>query len=69
MAEHPNVPRLRRGYEAYGAGDLATLRDMFADDEHAVGLLTGRAERAGKRIEQKVVHVFHLNAEGKVSDW
>ena len=27
------------------------------------------AERAGKRIEQKVVHVFHLNAEGKVSDW
>ena len=56
MAEHPNVQGLRRGYEAYGTGDLATLRDLLADDEHAVGLLTGMAERAGKRIEQKVVH-------------
>jgi uncharacterized protein len=115
MAEHPNVQRLRRGYEAYGTGDLATLRDMFADDiafhflghtplsgdynglgevlgyfgrlqqsgagfkfevhdlladdEHAIGLVTGTAERAGKRVEQKVVHVFHMNADGKVSDW
>jgi ketosteroid isomerase-like protein len=31
MADHPNVERLRRGYEAYARGDLATLRGMFAD--------------------------------------
>jgi ketosteroid isomerase-like protein len=31
MADHPNVERLRRGYEAYAKGDLAALRDMFAD--------------------------------------
>jgi uncharacterized protein len=115
MPEHPNVQRLRVGYEAYGRGDLATLRGLFADDidfhflghnrlsgdyhglgevlgyferlresgarfafdvhslladdEHGVGLLTGTADRAGRRVEQKVVHVFHLNAEGKVSGW
>jgi ketosteroid isomerase-like protein len=31
MLDHPNVERLRRGYEAYARGDLATLRGMFAD--------------------------------------
>ena len=31
MADHPNAERLRRGYEAYARGDLATLRGMFAD--------------------------------------
>jgi ketosteroid isomerase-like protein len=31
MADHPNVERLRRGYDAYARGDLATLRGMFAD--------------------------------------
>jgi ketosteroid isomerase-like protein len=115
MAEHPNLQRLRLGYEAYASGDLATLRELLADDvgfhflghtplsgdyqglggvlgyferlresgasftfevhalladdEHGVGLLRGMAERAGRRVEQKVVHVFHLNAEGKVTDW
>jgi ketosteroid isomerase-like protein len=115
MADHPNVERLRRGYEAYAKADLATLRGMFADDitfhflghsplsgaynglaevlgyfgklqqsgaafrfevhellagdEHAVALLAGTAERSGMRIEQKVVHVFHVNADGKVTDW
>ena len=107
MADHPNVERLRRGYEAYARGDLATLRGMFADtitfhflghtqlsgaynglsevlgyferlpeigaafrfEVHGVALLAGTAERTGERIEQKVVHVFHLNADGKVTDW
>jgi uncharacterized protein len=31
MADHPNVGRLRSGYEAYARGDLATLQGMFAD--------------------------------------
>jgi ketosteroid isomerase-like protein len=47
----------------------AILRGLLADDEHAVALLAGTAERAGKRIRQQVVPVFHLNADGKVTDW
>jgi hypothetical protein len=69
MTEHPNVERLRRGYAAYATGDLATLRGLLADDEHAVALLEGAAERSGKRTQQKVVHVVHLNADSKVTDW
>ena len=29
MAEHPNVERTRRGYDAFANGDLNTLRDLF----------------------------------------
>jgi ketosteroid isomerase-like protein len=32
MAEHPNVARLKKGYDAFASGDLDTLRDLFADD-------------------------------------
>src|SRR5512132_3956688 len=28
-----------------------------------------RRNGSGKRIEQKVVHVFHVNADGKATDW
>jgi ketosteroid isomerase-like protein len=45
------------------------VHDLLADDEHGVALLTGMAERSGERIEQKVVHVFHLDADGKVTEW
>lgn len=32
MAEHANIERVRRGYEAFAKGDLATLGEVFADD-------------------------------------
>jgi ketosteroid isomerase-like protein len=32
MAEHPNVIAIRRGYEAFAAGDMATLRDTWTED-------------------------------------
>ena len=32
MGEHSNVQRVRDGYEAFAKGDLATLREFFADD-------------------------------------
>jgi ketosteroid isomerase-like protein len=32
MSEHPNVQRLRNGYEAFGKGDFAALDDLFAED-------------------------------------
>ena len=32
MAEHPNVELLRKGYAAYGSGDMDTITELFADD-------------------------------------
>ena len=32
MAEHPNVGLMRRGYDAFAKGDMATLRELFADN-------------------------------------
>ena len=32
MAEHPNVALMKRGYEAFSKGDMATLTELFADD-------------------------------------
>jgi uncharacterized protein len=29
---HPNEDLIRRGYEAFGAADMATLGELFADD-------------------------------------
>jgi uncharacterized protein len=29
---HPNVDLVQRGYEAFAAGDIATLNELFADD-------------------------------------
>jgi ketosteroid isomerase-like protein len=52
-----------------GAAFTFEVHELLADDEHAVALLAGAAERSGKRTRQKVVHVFHLNADGRVTDW
>ena len=40
MTEHPNIDRARRGYAAFGSGDLATLSELIADDAvwHAQGV-------------------------------
>ena len=32
MAEHPNAELFRRGYNAFQAGDLDTVRSLFASD-------------------------------------
>ena len=32
MSEHPNVARLREGYEAFTKGDLPALDGLFAED-------------------------------------
>lgn len=32
MQENPNVDIVRRGYEAFGRGDLTTLLSLFAED-------------------------------------
>jgi ketosteroid isomerase-like protein len=111
---HPNEDLVRRGYEAFGTGDIATLQELFADDivwhfpgsspvsgdfngkaevlgwlaknaelsggtlrveahdvlandEHAVGLVKGTAEREGKALNDNGVQVFHVR-DGKVTE-
>jgi ketosteroid isomerase-like protein len=32
MSEHPNIGVLRRGYEAFADGDMATVRSVWTDD-------------------------------------
>ncbi|NEK56923.1 hypothetical protein GCU56_03435 [Geodermatophilus sabuli] len=51
MSEHPNVQRLRDGYDAFGKGDFSALDDLFAEDirwheggrSQLAGHLEGRA--------------------------
>ena len=40
MTEHSNVEQARRGYAAFGSGDLATLSELIADNAvwHAQGV-------------------------------
>jgi ketosteroid isomerase-like protein len=115
MGNHENVGLLRRGYEAFAAGDMATIDTLFADDivwhttgagplsgdykgkeavfgffgkllestggqleqdihdvlandEHGVVILTTRAKREGRSLDERGVHVFHLSA-GKVTEF
>jgi ketosteroid isomerase-like protein len=116
MAEHPNIQRLREGYDAFARGDLDALRerfapdivwhiggnsplagdykghdevfgyfmklaemtggtlkleihDLLANDTHAVALTRGSAQREGKSLDMNQVHVFHVNDEGKITEF
>ena len=116
MEDHPNVARLKKGYEAFAKGDMDTLNDLFADDivwhvpgnnplagdykgkeevfgffmkiaqetngtfgfemhdmlandRHSVVLADAHADRNGKQMRQKNVHIFHINDEAKVTEF
>ena len=45
MADHPNLELLRRGYAAYGSGDMDTINELFADD--LVWHVAGRSPLSG----------------------
>ena len=45
MSEHPNVERMRRGYEAFGKGDFEALRELITED--VVWHVAGRSPLAG----------------------
>ena len=112
---HPNEELLRRGYEAFGSGDMATLNELLSDDiiwhvpgkspvsgdykgkdqvfqffgqivqmtggsfkneihdllannEHGTVLVTTTADREGKHLDDRQVHVFHLK-DGKTTEF
>ncbi len=39
MTDHPNAKLLRKGYEAFASGDMATITELFSEDVvwHAPG--------------------------------
>ena len=44
------------------------IHDVLANDEHAVVMVVTRADREGKRLEDRQVHVLHVN-NGKVTEF
>jgi len=58
---------LGRQFELSEGTIRAEVHDVVANDEHAVSLITVRAERAGKQVVDNSVQVFHIR-DGKVSE-
>ena len=59
---HPNEALVRRGYEAFATGDMATLNELFADD--IVWHVPGRSQLAGDfRGKEEVFGNFQKVAE------
>jgi ketosteroid isomerase-like protein len=56
VAEHPDVERARRGYEAFAKGDLATLSELIADD--CTWHVTGAGHLSGDYHGQEQVFGF-----------
>ena len=56
MDEHPNAVRLRRAYEAFGHGDLATVGDLL--DDEIVYHFAGRGGLSGDYKGKQEVFAF-----------
>jgi ketosteroid isomerase-like protein len=56
MAEHPNVTLLKKGYEAFGKGDMGTLSELF--DQDATWHVPGESPLAGDHIGRDAVFAF-----------
>lgn len=56
MSDHPHLELLRRGYAAYGSGDLDTINELFADD--IVWHVAGRSPLAGDYTGKEQVFGF-----------
>lgn len=56
-----------RQAEATGGTFQLELHDVFANDEHAVALVRATAQRNGKSLDDRGVHVVHLR-DGKIAE-
>jgi ketosteroid isomerase-like protein len=45
------------------------LHEMFADDDHAIGISTIRARNGERTMEMKEIQVFHLTPDGKIREF
>ena len=65
MAEHPNEALVRRGYDAFSAGDMATLSELMAPD--VVHQVPGDTPLSGEHKGQS--EVFEMYGKiGELSD-
>ena len=44
------------------------IHDIVANDEHAIALVRTKPQRAGRELDSRAVHVWHL-AEGKLTEF
>ena len=58
---------LLRTYEACWGSITVEVHDVIASDEHAVALITVRAERQGRSLQDDTVQVFHIT-DGKATE-
>ncbi len=58
-----------RLYEETGGTVKIDVHDVLANDDHAVGIVLTSAERNGRRLDQKTVHVFNMTDDGRVSEF
>ena len=56
-----------RAVELSGGTFRTELHDVIANDEHTVALFTARADRDGRRLEDRIVEVFHI-CDGKAAE-
>ncbi len=52
---------------AVGGTFRTELHDVVANDDHAVALFTAGVERADRRLEDRIVEVFHIR-DGKAAE-
>jgi len=55
--------------EASGDSFKVELHEMFADDDHAIGVSMIRAQNGDRKMEMKEIQVFHLTPDGKISEF
>jgi ketosteroid isomerase-like protein len=65
MTDHPNLELLRRGYAAYGAGDMDAINEVFHDD--VVWHVAGRSPLSGDYSGKEQVFGF-FGKLGELSD-
>ncbi|HEX2026719.1 MAG TPA: nuclear transport factor 2 family protein [Nitriliruptorales bacterium] len=61
------VALVRQLVHASGGTLEIELHDVLANDRHTVALQVTRAERHGRRLEDRVVDVYHVR-DGKITD-
>ncbi len=44
------------------------IHDMLANDDHGVALVSATAERGGRSLESRAVHIFHMQ-DGKMTEF
>jgi uncharacterized protein len=55
--------------EETGGSFKVNVNHVIADDEYAYAVVDVSAERNGKRLNDKIVHHFRFNSDGKVAEY